>query len=294
MAEQLVVAHFDDRAEAQKAMDALIGAGIDRTAIRMLPEAETTGYTRQDTASSYDRGRDEGGFWSSLGTLFMPDEDRYAYSEGMSRGGVTLSVTTDEAHASRVADILERHGAVDMNERETAWRQEGWTGYTDSPAPVAAMTPASTNNTGVSTGRRREGEEVIPIVEEQLRVGKRLVDRGRVRVRTYVVETPVEETVTLRDETVSVERRPVTRELADVPADAFREREITVTETDEEAVVSKQARIVEEVVVRKDVAAENRVVRDTVRRTEVDVEDDRGRSSSTAGADRTNSDRTDV
>lgn len=294
MAEQLVVAHFDDRTEAQKAMDALIGAGVDRTAIRMLPEAETTGYTRQDTASSYDRGRDEGGFWSSLGTLFMPDEDRYAYSEGMSRGGVTLSVTTDEARASQVADILERHGAVDMEERETAWRQEGWTGYTASPAPAAGTSSATSGKAAATSDRGREGEEVIPIVEEQLRVGKRLVDRGRVRVRTYVVETPVEETVTLRDETVSVERRPVTRELADVPADAFREREITVTETDEEAVVSKQARIVEEVVVRKDVATENQVVRDTVRRTEVDVEDDRGRSSGTAGARRTSTDRTDV
>ena len=294
MAKQLVVAHFDDRAEAQQAMDALVNAGIDRTAIRMLPEAETTGYTRQDTASSYDRGRDEGGFWSSLGTLFMPDEDRYAYSEGMSRGGVTLSVTTDEARASQVADILERHGAVDMEERETAWRQEGWTGYTAAPAPVAGTASATSGKAAATSDRGREGEEVIPIVEEQLRVGKRLVDRGRVRVRTYVVETPVEETVTLRDETVSVERRPVTRDVADVPADAFREREIAVTETDEEAVVSKQARVVEEVVVRKDVATENQVVRDTVRRTEVEVEDDRSRSSSTAGADRTNSDRTDV
>jgi uncharacterized protein (TIGR02271 family) len=134
---------------------------------------------------------------------------------------------------------------------------------------------------------------VIPIVEEQLRVGKRLVNRGRVRVRTYVVETPVEETVTLRDESVSVERRPVTRELADVPADAFREREIEVTETDEEAVVSKQARVVEEVVVRKDVATDNRVVRDTVRRTEVEIEDERGQSNGTAGTRRT-TDRTDV
>src|SRR5688572_28976410 len=117
MAQQLVVAHFDNRAEAQKALDALVAAGIDRSSIRLLPEAEATGYTRQDTASSYDHSRDEGGFWSSLGTLFMPDEDRYAYSEGMSRGGVTLSVTADEAQASRVADILEHHGS-----RQAVWR----------------------------------------------------------------------------------------------------------------------------------------------------------------------------
>jgi hypothetical protein len=75
MAQQLVVAHFDNRAEAQRALDAVVAAGIDRASIRLLPETEAAGYTRQDTASSYDRSRDEGGFWSSLGTLFMPDED---------------------------------------------------------------------------------------------------------------------------------------------------------------------------------------------------------------------------
>jgi uncharacterized protein (TIGR02271 family) len=159
---------------------------------------------------------------------------------------------------------------------------------------VAGVSPAAISNATVTSDRGGEGEEVIPIVEEQLRIGKRVVDRGRVRVRTYVVETPVEETVALRDETVSVERRPVTRELADAPADAFREREIEVAETDEEAVVSKQARVVEEVVVRTEVATENRVVRDTVRRTEVEIEDDRGRSNDTAGARRTTTDRTDV
>jgi uncharacterized protein (TIGR02271 family) len=180
-----------------------------------------------------------------------------------------------------------------MEERETAWRQEGWTGYTASPPPVAGTSSATPGKATAASDQGREGEEVIPIVEEQLRVGKRLVNRGRVRVRTYVVETPVEETVTLRDESVSVERRPVTRELADVPADAFREREIEVTETDEEAVVSKQARVVEEVVVRKDVATDNRVVRDTVRRTEVEIEDERGQSNGTAGTRRT-TDRTDV
>jgi hypothetical protein len=101
MAQQLVVAHFDNRAEAQKALDALVAAGIDRSSIRLLPEAEAPGYTRQDTAPSYDHSRDEGGFWSSLGTLFMPDEDRYAYSEGMSRGGVRLPGVSKGGPATR-------------------------------------------------------------------------------------------------------------------------------------------------------------------------------------------------
>ena len=110
-------------------------------------------------------------------------------------------------------------------------------------------------------------------------VGKREVERGGVRVRSYVVETPVEESVRLRDETINVERRRVDRPASDITADAFRERTIELTETDEEAVVAKTARVTEEVVISKDVTERTERVSDTVRRTEVDVEN-------TAGTDR--------
>ncbi len=117
--------------------------------------------------------------------------------------------------------------------------------------------------------------EAIPIVEEDIRIGKRVVGRGGVRVRSYVLERPVEQDVTLRDERVEVERRPVDRPAGTVPADAFRERSIEVTATGEEAVVQKDARVVEEVVVRKDAQERTETVRDTVRKTEVEVEDTR-------------------
>ena len=116
-------------------------------------------------------------------------------------------------------------------------------------------------------------EEAIALVQEELRVGKREVDRGSVRVRSYLVETPVEEQVRLRDETVHVERRPVQRELRAGDMAAFQEKTIELTETDEEAVVAKTARVTEEVVVRKDVTEHAETIRDTVRHTEVEVED---------------------
>ena len=55
---------------------------------------------------------------------------------------------------------------------------------------------------------------MIPVYEEQLRVGKRDVSHGRVRIRSYVVETPVNEQVRLRSESVQVERKPVDRPIA--------------------------------------------------------------------------------
>src|SRR5829696_6743058 len=116
MAQQTILVHFDSRSDAQKAIDALVQAGIGRNAIRMLPEAETTGYTRSSTTTAYDHRKDEGGFWASLGDMVLPDEDRYAYAEGMSRGGVTLAITAEEGQIDRVTELAERHGAVNMGE----------------------------------------------------------------------------------------------------------------------------------------------------------------------------------
>jgi len=110
------------------------------------------------------------------------------------------------------------------------------------------------------------------VTEEELHVGKRAVQRGGVRVYTRVTEKPVEETVRLHDEHVSVERRPVNHPASGAELNTFKEGTIEVTETDEEAVVAKQARVVEEVVVRKDVEERTEKVRDTVRRTDVEVE----------------------
>src|SRR5215208_368041 len=111
--------------------------------------------------------------------------------------------------------------------------------------------------------------------EEELKVGKREVSHGRVRVRSYVVETPVNEQVNLRQENVQVERRPANRAVGGAD-NLFRERTIEAEERAEEAVVSKEARVTEELVVKKDVGERTETVSDKVRRTEVEVEDERG------------------
>jgi uncharacterized protein (TIGR02271 family) len=133
-----------------------------------------------------------------------------------------------------------------------------------------------TDLTGTEGRLADQSEEVIPVAEERLQVGKRDVSHGRVRVRSYVVETPVQEQVTLREERVAVERRPADRALGDAEQ-AFQERIIEAEERGEEAVVSKEARITEEVVVRKEAEQRTETVSDTVRQTEVEVEDERGK-----------------
>jgi uncharacterized protein (TIGR02271 family) len=124
-----------------------------------------------------------------------------------------------------------------------------------------------------AVNRPIEDERAIPIVEEHLEIGKKEVATGGVRVYSGVVETPVHEDVTLREEHVHVERRPVDRPIDPRALDEFREEEIELTERAEQVVVGKTARVVEEVVVGREVGERVETVSDTVRRTEVRVEE---------------------
>ncbi len=288
--QQTVTALFDTRSQAEAALNQLVQAGVPRTNVRLSPESQGT-YSSAGR-SSYDHQRDEGGFWSSLKDLFLPEEDRYAYTEGMSRGGTLLVVSADASQVAQITEFLENSGAVHMDEREATWRREGWTGYGASTATgtastagaAGAATGATTQTTGASaaTGATQAAvgrDETIPVAEEQLRVGKRVAEAGRVRVRSYVVETPVQEQVALRDERVHVERRPVNRAPTAADERLFAERTIEATERGEEAVVSKEVRVTEEIGLRKEVEQRTETVSDKVRRTEVEVEDERGNVS---------------
>ncbi|RKK01595.1 DUF2382 domain-containing protein [Pseudoroseomonas wenyumeiae] len=147
---------------------------------------------------------------------------------------------------------------------------------------LGAAPNGGTGGSGMAaTGNGRTGEEgVIPVVQETLRVGKRDTQQGRVRVRAYVVETPVSEQVSLRQEYVEVQRRPVDRPLSDAD-DAFREQTIEAVEHREEPVVSKEARVVEEVSINKEATERTETVEGTVRRQDVKVEDTRDTTGKT-------------
>ena len=96
-------------------------------------------------------------------------------------------------------------------------------------------------------------------------------------MRSYVVERPVEEQVRLHEERITIERRPVDRAATAADLNPFQERTIEARATAEEAVVSRTARVVEEIGIRKEVADRTETVRDTVRKTEVEVDDNRPR-----------------
>lgn len=282
-AENQLVAMYETDAQARAARDQLVAAGIAEGSIHLVDaraEAATTGSARTSS------GLENEGLWGSMKRFFMPDEDAYAYTEGVRRGHAMLVVRPRPEQQERAIQILEQSGPLDFDARMEEWRASGW----QSPG-IGAATVATTPTPTAPVAERRGvdmasgKDEVIPIVEEQVRVGKRVVGGGTVRVRSYVVERPVEEQVTLREERIEVERHPVDRAAGTLPEDAFRERTIEVSATSEEAVVSKEARVVEEVGVRKEATERTETVRDTVRRTEVEVED--GRKTGLAGTETT-------
>ncbi len=218
-----------------------------------------------------------GGLSGLLKKHGVSDEDAGYYEGRINDGGVFVSVDTSDGAISPSAaqEILYRSGGHSASQPRAA---TGSTTPTGSAFAFGSGGSASVPTTGSAATTGRTGtvvaEEHIPIVEEELRVGKREVERGGVHVSTHVVEQPVHEEVTLREEHVEVERRPVSGTSTTLGTDAFQERTVELEARAEEAVVAKEAVVREELVVRKDVTERTQSIEDTVRRTEVDVDGD--------------------
>jgi stress response protein YsnF len=284
-----IVAVFENTDRAAAARQALVGDGIDNARMELV-----------DRRSDLDN-------WSAMKRHALPDEDTHLFAESLGRGHAILVIRAPSGEHDRVMRVLSRFNPIDIEEHAQQWRNTGWSGVhpgkeawdvqrqnvsarsTIATAAAATTTPAtstpaapraSTTSTTAARGATEVQEEVFPVYEEELKVGKRVIEQGRVRVHAYTVEQPVQENVTLREERVEVEHRPVNRPVSGVPGEAaFRDRTIEVTTHREEPVINKEARIQEEIVVRKEADQHTETVRDTVRHTEVEIEDDRARTT---------------
>ena len=393
-----LVAVFDNRSDAQSAMDELLASGFSRTDVN-VSSADPTGQTSSLSGDvpGIDQTHEEGigaSIKHFFTGLFGSDTDTNAsrYSDAVTRGHHVLTLTTQsEPEVERAADVIERFGPVDIDERhdltgsaaslgagayqpqssslgsssmagasmqsgsqslsqqsalppgtepgslqgspdnnlyfgtqstgdnvprDTSTFQEtqgrslqsgdlddgigrdadqlrSSPGSLQGTASLQGSNDASLGGTAVTSGQSMQRDlsqssdstsRAIPVVQEELKVGKREVQRGGVRVFSRVVETPVDQTIGLREEHVNVERRPVDQPISSADA-AFKEQSIELRETAEEAVVQKSARVVEEVLVGKEVSQRQEQIHDTVRHTEVQVENLAG--DTTLGASRT-------
>ena len=284
--DRILVGVFDSRQQMEAAYRDLRECGIpnDRVQMHSGTPQEALGGTEFANADGDGEGT---GFFDRLFGRVNEDGERHArlYSEAVRRGGCVVVVDgIGDDRLDEAVQILERDGAYDIDERAAKWRTSGWNDEARNDAYMAAgeleaQTPDTTRDTAFAQdiGAQRtakEGETKIPVVEEQLIVGKREVQRGGVRVFTHTTERPIEENVTLREQRAHVERHPVDRAASEAElGNAFEDKTVEIRETAEEPVVEKRARVVEEVDVGKDVTTRTETVRDTVRRRDVEVED---------------------
>ena len=282
-----LVGLYDTLTDAEYVMHALVTEGFPYGGIRAVTSHDAARGGTDGSVGKWITAESGMDMVDTLTDLGIPAAEAHAYAEGIRRGGALVIVKPTDEWTERCIEIMNRRQAVDIDERIPHWRQEGWTGMAtrarSSPAaaaPEANVRPEARPERP-RTGTRVEPEEkvTIPVVEEELTVGKREVERGHVRVHTYIEEVPVEEEVRLRQESVTVERHPVDRPATEADLETFAEQTMEFTETAEEPVVSRRARVVEEVTVHRDVAEHTETVRDTVRRTHVDVDQQGTRSA---------------
>lgn len=274
--QQTIVGVFDSAAEAEKAVAALTASGVARDRVQV--SERPTASSASSTADRLDASADEG-MMSSIKHFFEglfgddhEHEHAAPYAEAVRRGGaiVKVDVDTDEELA-RATQALDDAGAVDIEERANTWRSEGWEAGSPTTAPAAPRSDASSAGAPSSAASASESG-TIPVIKEELEVGKRTVGTGGVRVFARTVSEPVNESVNLRSERAEVTRRPADRAATEAELSALDDRTIEVRETAEKAVVSKTARVVEEVSVGKKVENTTENISDSVRHTEVEVQ----------------------
>jgi hypothetical protein len=105
-----------------------------------------------------------GGLIGGLTNLGVPEDEAHYYAEGVRRGGILVTVAAEtEAQADQAAEVMRSHGAVDIDERATEWKKQGWKGR----------------------------------FEADTMEGERTVEQGGVRVSSHVREQPARETMDL-------------------------------------------------------------------------------------------------
>jgi uncharacterized protein (TIGR02271 family) len=227
-----VIGLFDDHHEALAAFESLAESGFDREALDVL--------TNDDSA-------DEPKLARMHERVPMPDLE--VYLEGVRRGGTLVTATVEDVRVAEASEVMARYAVVNIVQRWEELRAER--------ADLQLSTPGGE-------------EQVLEVIEEQLEIGKQEIERGRLRIYTRVSERNVSEQVSLRDETLRIQRRPVDRRI-EINAQTFSSRAFEIGEVDEIAVVHKVARVIEEVRLDKETVEKLETVRATLRRSDVKV-----------------------
>lgn len=222
-----VVTSYEDRAQADQAIDALRQEGFGDQETKVLKGKGET-ILRELTGHGFE------------------EEDAREFAEAAEDGKTLLVAQVSDAKADKAVSIMQ---SFEVSEEDEA-------------------------GSGNAKGKRQSREQTVPIAEEELSVEKYKVGQGGVRVKSKVSERPIEHSVKLREEHVEAERRPVDRPLKGEEAEAaFEEKTVEMMGSREEAEVRKEARVTGEVALTRETTEREETVSDTVRSTDVEVEE---------------------
>ncbi len=250
-------AMFETEVDARAARDRIVGeAGVAAGRVSIVDRSRTPGHGAAAPAKA------AGSLWAQLKEIVaLPGhgESHPTFAQAQERGGWLLTASVPEERLAQVMAIVERTGIPHLHGAEH--ELDGELSRLAPPTAARPVAPAGA------------AEQRIPLVEERLAVDREARAAGAVRVHTHAVERPVHERVVLRDYRVRIERRAAAeaRPAADLE-ELFRERAVELTETTEEPVIAKAARVREELVIRREASERVEEVEGSVRRTEVDVE----------------------
>lgn len=258
-----LVAVFENFQQAESAASGIVSTIVTQADVQVhaLHDMQENSLRTQNNAFQHRPQREgamqkiEDFFANLFGGHHSHSQEAAHYREAMHRGGAVVNIdNVPEARVGEMENMLQAAGAIDIDEHAAQW-----TG-SDQPAvrnPASVSAPAAAK------------ENVLEAVQEEIAVGKRVNETGRVHVYTRSVQTPFSEAIPLTDETVNIERRPVDR-----PAQSadLQPASIEVIETTERPVISKTAHVVEEVHVSKNATTHIEEVRDTLHGTKIEVE----------------------
>lgn len=247
-----IVGLFPSKTEAQNIKHELVNQGYAASDIQVIAKTqpEPNGAAEPSDGVAPDTGI-AAKITSFFHSLTGKEEEANHYKAGVEKGEALLTLTVADGQEEKAANLLKEYGAKNVEDQN---------GQVTSAAAVSA--PQSEIAEGTA----------IPVLKEELLVGKRQVQTGGVRIYSHVVEQPVEEQIQLREEHIRVDRRNVNRPASEADFTDFQDGTIDLTGTAEEAVVSKRARVVEEILVGKETSERTESIKDTVRHTEVEVE----------------------
>jgi len=266
MAYETVVAVFDTRAHADAAVKALRAGGFANADISIFDEDRLA--SGQKAAAA---GVKQAGLWQRLFGDDVYEHEAAVYQQTVKHGGVVVSARVMDNEVAHAIAILDLHHPVDVHDRAV----------TSGIAPAAhveavekkidAVPLAAAQKIAVTPKLAEVHDGVLRLAEEQLQVGKQMVETGRTRVRRYVTEREASADVNLHDEHAEVLRKAIT-DPKYIGAIDWADGEIEAVETAEHALANKTARIVEEVSLKKIGTDRVETVKDKLRRQQVEVQ----------------------